>query len=358
VPNEPLSADERIFLRRAVEASLRVGLVALLAVWCFLIARPFIGPFAWGVIIAIALYSTHCQLARALGGHEKLAAALLVGIGLLILIGPTVVLTLSLIETAQRLAGELHGGSLSVPPPPESVATWPVVGKWLFATWKEASQNIEASLIRIAPQLRAIGVWLLSTGATTGAGIVKFALSIVVAGVLLVHAEAGGRSARSVATRLVGERGPALTELSRATVQSVTRGILGVAVIQALLAGAGLLAVGVPAAGLWALLVLVIAVIQLPTLLVLGPIVAYVFTTSSTLVAVVFTVWCLVVGLSDNVLKPLLMGRGTETPMLVIFVGALGGFMLDGIVGLFLGAVVLALGYSLLTTWLEEPATR
>jgi predicted PurR-regulated permease PerM len=144
--------------------------------------------------------------------------------------------------------------------------------------------------------------------------------------------------------------------LAGATVQSVTRGILGVAVIQSLLAGVGMLVVGVPAAGLWALLVLLLAVIQLPPLLVLAPVIVYVFSTSSTVAAVVFAVWSVFVGMSDTFLKPVLMGRGVDVPMLVIFMGAIGGFMLDGIIGLFVGAVVLALGYTLFTAWLQETA--
>jgi len=357
VPNETSSPEDRAFFRRALEASVRIGIVALLAVYCFQVARPFIQPAVWGIIIAVGLHSTHRRLGRVLGGREKLSAVLLVAVGLAILIGPMVALTVSLVETAQALAKDLHQGSLNVPPPPESVASWPLIGERLWTLWSEISENLEAALHRVAPQLKTIGLWLVSSVATTGAGIVKFALSIALAGVLLVHADRAGGLARAIASRLAGARGPALAELSRATVQSVTRGILGVAVIQSLLAGAGLLAAGVPAAGLWALLVLLLAVIQLPALLVLGPAIAYVFSTSSTAVAVSFTVWSLLVGLSDNVLKPMLMGRGVDVPMLAIFVGAIGGFIHDGIVGLFVGAVVLALGYRLFTAWLEVPAS-
>lgn len=137
----------------------------------------------------------------------------------------------------------------------------------------------------------------------------------------------------------------------------MTRGILGVAILQSLLAGLGMLAVGVPGAGLWALLVLLVAVMQLPALLVLLPVVVYVFTTASTGVAVGFAVWSTAVGLSDNVLKPLLMGRGSPVPIVVIFLGAIGGFLLEGIIGLFVGAVVLAVGYTLLQEWLAQEAS-
>ncbi len=347
------SAGDGAFLSRAVEASIRVGLVAVLAFWCLQIVRPFVQPVVWGVVIAVAAQPLYRRLERLVGGRSRLAAALLVMAALALLIGPSVALTASLVDTAAKLSGELRGGTLAVPPPPSSVAEWPLVGEPLSEFWGRASRNLASALRQIAPQLKAIGLWLISSAATTGIGIVKFVISILIAGALLANGPRAAAAARGIAGRLAGERGTELTRLAAATVQSVTRGILGVAAIQAILAGAGFLAVGVPAAGLWALLVLLLAVIQLPALLVLAPVVVYVFSTSSTGVAVAFTVWSLAVGLLDNVLKPLLMGRGVAVPMLVIFVGAIGGFMLEGIIGLFTGAVVLAVGYSLFTAWLE-----
>lgn len=349
------SGEDGIFLSRAVEASIRIGLVALLVFWCLQILRPFIQPIAWGAIIAVASQPLYRRLSGWLGGRSRLAAVVLVLAALALLIGPTVALTASLVETAASLSGDLRHGSFAVPPPPAGVADWPLVGGTLSEYWHLANENLEALLRQISPQLKAIGLWLVSSAATTGIGIVMFVISILIAGVLLANGPRAAERTRSIAVRLAGERGHALAELAGATVQSVTRGILGVAAIQSLMAGAGFLAVGVPAAGLWALLVLLLAVIQLPPLLVLAPVAVYVFTAHSTPVAVVFAIWSLAVGLIDNVLKPLLMGRGVDVPMLVIFMGAIGGFLLEGIIGLFTGAVVLALGYSLVTAWLEPP---
>ena len=178
-------------------------------------------------------------------------------------------------------------------------------------------------------------------------------VSIVIAGALLAKAAGCSQAAREFATRLAGERGTKAVELAEATVRSVALGILGVALIQTLLAGIGFLVVGVPGAGLWALLVLILAVVQLPTILILGPIIVYVFSTSSTVTAVVFAIWSILVGISDAFLKPLLMGRGVNVPMLVIFIGAIGGFMTSGIIGLFVGAIIFSLGYKLFILWLN-----
>lgn len=348
------STEDRAFLKRALETSIRIGLIALLVIWCFQVVRPFIQPIVWGIILAIAVHPAHLRLGRVMGGRKRLAATILVVGSLLLLIVPSVMITTSLVESATELAGKLEEGEIKVPPPPAAVADWPIVGERLHALWTKASRNLEAALGQASPLLKAIGHWILSSAAAAGFGIVMFALSIVIAGVLLSYGDRATDRARRIARRLVQERGDELVKLTGDTVESVTRGILGVALIQGLLAGIGLLVAGVPAAGLWALLVLLMAVVQIPTVLLLGPIIVYVFATSSTVIAVLFAIWSTAVGLSDNVLKPMLLGRGVDVPMLVIFMGAIGGFILQGIIGLFVGAVVLAVGYTLFQAWVED----
>ena len=347
------STEDRAFLGRALETSIRIGLILFLVVWCFQIARPFLNPIVWGIILAIATQPIYAALCRAMGGRSSLAAAILVVGALLVLIVPSVLLTTNLVESTTQLAEKAEAGALEVPPPPAGVADWPIVGDRVHDFWAAASRNLEAALDPLHPQLKAVSRWVLETGASAGFGLVVFALSIVLAGVLLASGEPAVDAARRVAERLVPDRGAELVALASGTVQSVTRGILGTAFIQSFLAGLGLLAAGVPAFGLWALLVLLLAVVQLPPLLVLGPIIVWVFASKSMGVAVLFAIWSTAVGLSDSVLKPLLLGRGSEVPTAVIFIGAIGGFMRAGIIGLFVGAVVLAVGHNLFKWWLE-----
>jgi predicted PurR-regulated permease PerM len=346
------SAEESVFLTRGIEVAIRIAVVAGLALWCFEIVEPFVQPVLWAIVIAVAIHPLHRRLARSLGGRPRTAGVIVAVLALIVLLTPTVLLTGSLMETAVELSGELREGEIAVPPPPAAVADWPVVGERLHASWKRASENLESVLQQYAPQLRAVGQWIITTAAATGMGILKFVLSLVLTGVLLGHAEGGRRTADAISTRLIGARGPDLTTLAISTIQSVTRGILVVALLQSILVGLGCLVVGLPAAGLWAVLVLLFAIVQLPVLVVTLPLVLYVFSTASTLVAVAFAVWNVAVGLSDNVLKPMLLGRGVEVPMIVIFLGSIGGFVLNGIIGLFIGAVVLALGYNLFVAWL------
>ncbi len=348
------SAEDRDFVRRALESTIRIGLVLVLVVWCFEIARPFLPPIVWGIILAVAAQPVYAGLCRATGGRRSLAAAALVVGALLVLIVPSVLLTTNLVESTTRLAEQAKGGTLAVPPPPAGVADWPIVGERVHAFWAAASQNLDDALDPLHPQLKAAGRWALEAATSAGFGIMIFALAIVLAGVLLAAGEPAADVARRVAERLVPERGAELVALAGGSVQSVTRGILGTAFIQAFLAGVGLLAAGVPAAGLAALGVLLLAVVQIPTLLILVPIMVWVFAAKSTGVAVLFAIWSTAVGLSDNVLKPLLMGRGSSgVPTLVIFIGAIGGFVRAGIIGLFVGAVVLAVGYNVFQWWLE-----
>jgi len=354
VTEDKQTSKEKAFLRRALEATIRIGLVVLLVLWCFEIIKPFIVPVIWGIIIAVATYPGYRRLLAPLGERRGLAATVVALLMLFVLIGPTIMLADTLVAGAQQLAKELGDGTLRIPPPPESVAAWPVIGTPVHKFWELASVNLASALDEIGPQLKALGGWLLSAAGGVGFGILQFVFAIIIAGILLANAEGGDKAADSIANRLIGEQGWNYADLARTTVRGVARGILGVALIQSILAGLGFLAIGLPAAGLLALLCLVLAVVQVGVGPIVIPAVIYVFATADTVPAVLFLVWSLFVTLLDNFLKPILLGRGAKVPMAVIFIGAIGGFLAHGIVGLFVGAVVLSLGYTLFRAWLEE----
>ena len=359
MPASEANSSHEAFLSRAVETTVRIGTVLLLAAWCLQILRPFVIPVAWGIIIAVAVHPAYVWLERAMGGRSRLAAAVFSAIAVLLLIVPAVVGAGSLLESGQQVASQLRDQAIEIPPPPDSVADWPVIGEQVHGFWSLASVNLGEAARQVAPQIQALGGWLLAAGAGTGLAIAQFVIALVIAGVLLASADTGTKAARNIATRMAGDRGQSFADLAGATVRSVAVGIVGVALIQAALLGIGFVVGGVPHAALWTMLCLFLAVLQLPTLIVVVPIVFYVVSYSSTVVAVLFAIWCLLAGLSDNVLKPILLGRGVETPMIVIFMGAIGGFVSAGFIGLFVGAVILSLGYELFMAWLdggEEPA--
>jgi predicted PurR-regulated permease PerM len=322
--------------------------------WCFQIVRPFIVPIVWGVIIAVAASPSYVRLLGAFGGRRVAAGVAFTVVALVLLIVPAALLSGTLVDGVHGLVAGMGEGRIRIPPPPQGVGDWPLIGTWVAGLWGEASQNLAAALKTVAPQLKDVGTWLLSAAAGAGLGLVKFMFAIVIAGVLLVHGEAAQRTGYAIAERLAGERGADFAVLAEATVRSVTRGILGVALIQSLLAGLGFLVVGVPAAGLWAVVALLLSVVQIGIFPVVIPILIYVFWTADTVTAVLFLVWSLFVGTLDNILKPIVLGRGVAVPMAVIFIGAIGGFISSGIIGLFVGSVVLVLGYKLFLAWLHE----
>jgi predicted PurR-regulated permease PerM len=352
--NQALNNKE--YQHRVFEIAVRLGLVGILIIWCYRIASPFITTILWGIIIAVALRSSHVRLKKKLGGRNGLAAVVITLLLLLILIVPTIILSGTLVDSAQEITTRIKDGTLHVPPPSARVKTWPVIGDSLHKSWSLASTNLGAALNKMAPQLKAFGGLLLSSAAGAGTWVLQFVIAIIIAGAFLTNAAGGHYVAHAIAARVADERGPELVELAQNTVQSVARGILGVAIIQSILAGLGMYVVGVPGAGLWTLLVLLLAVIQLPPILVLLPVIIYVFSTTSTFAAVVFTIWSVFAGSCDTFLKPILLGRGAQVPMFIIFIGAIGGFMTSGIIGLFVGAIVFSLGYRIFMAWLKEEA--
>ncbi len=347
------SEQDRTQLNLALEASIHIGLAILLATACLLILLPFIPLITWGVIIAVAAYPGFQKVQRALGGREVVAAVLFAVLFLALLIVPVVLLADTLVEGVQTLASHLKEGTLIVPPPPAGVENWPIIGARLNSLWSQASRDISELVRSLAPQIKAAVPGMLSVSSGFGLTVLQFALSVIVAGVLLANAQNAYKLTCSLCNRLFGAAGPEFQQLIGATTRSVTSGILGVALIQSILAGLGFLAVGLPGAGLWAVAFLIAAVLQ-AGVLILIPAVIYVFTIASVTKAVIFLVWCVFVALVDNFLKPLLLGRGVAVPTAVVFLGAIGGFVALGLIGLFVGAIVLSVGYKLFLAWLDQ----
>lgn len=353
--NSSQSISQKEFTAKMLEALIRVGLVVVLFVWCFKIVLPFAVPVVWGIIIAVAIFPGYIKLNALLGGRDKLSAALYLSLALGLLITPTILVSGSFIDTSQYLLHELEQGSLSVPTPNSSVKQWPLVGEKVYSLWAQASVNLEGTLKQYAVQIKKLVSILLSAAAGAGGGILQFVISVIISAILLTKSVGAEKFTVKFFQRLAGEKnGLIFTNLTRSTIRSVAQGVVGVAIIQSILAAVGLYLMGIPGWGLWTVLILVLAVAQLPTLLVLGPIIAYVFSVSESTPAIIFAIWSVLVSMSDSFLKPLFLGRGMGTPTWVILLGAIGGMMLSGILGLFVGAIILTLGYELFMAWLEK----
>jgi len=344
--------------RRATDVAVQLVALALIGYWCFAILRPFLMPIVLGIVIAVALYPVYLRLERLLKGRKKLAAILLVLLCLVALLVPTVLLSGSLVDGVRMVSTKVQEGTITIPPAPEKVASWPIVGKPLYETWSLASTNLDALIGRMQPQLKAAGLWLVALAKQGVLAAVIAAVGFVIAGVLWIKRDAAVGTALAVGRRIGGERGAALVPLAGRAIATVAKGVVGVAAIQAVLAAIGLVAAGVPGAGLWSLLVLILAVAQLPSLIVLGPVILYLIaTTDSQLTVILFAVWSLFISVVDTPLKAVLMGRGSEIPVAVILIGAIGGLLLHGLVGLFVGAVVFSIGFALISGWINAEST-
>lgn len=340
---------------RAVEIFIRIVLMSIVAVSCFLIVKPFIPFIAWAVIISIATFPAYELLRKLLGGHQVAAAVVYSLILLAALIIPIALMTGTLVDGIQSLATQLNAGTLAVPPPPASVEGWPLIGKPLTNIWTLASTNLADAVRKFSPQIQSFVPKLLSTSAAVGMAALQFVLSILLAGFMLSNSSGNAKYARLIFVRIFGDKAEEFEELTAATIRSVTNGVVGVAIIQSIFASIGFVVVGLPGAGLWSALFLVGAVLQ-AGFIVLVPAVAYAFAITSTSHAVVFMIWCVIVGAMDNVLKPILLGRSSTVPIGVIFIGVIGGFMTMGIIGLFIGAIILSVGYKLFQAWLRGEA--
>ena len=340
-----------------IQIAIRLGLLAFLIYWSFVLLSPFIPILAWAAVLAVALYPVFDWLSAHLGHRPRVAALIMATVVLAVFLGPAAWLGIGLVDGLRNISDQLTSGDVAIPSPPDGVRDWPLIGAPLHNIWTKASENLAGVFRELAPHLKPLAAPILAIAASAGTGTLKFLASVVIAGFLLPSGPRIVASVRTMLTRIVPQRSADFLALAGATIRTVAQGVIGVSVLQSLLAGIGLKIAGVPHAGVLAFAVLVLGIVQIGSLPILLPVVIWVWTVKDVGTAVLITIYLVLVGLSDNVLKPLLMGRGLSTPVLVIFIGVLGGTLAHGIVGLFIGPIILAVAWELLMAWSrEEPA--
>lgn len=337
-----------------IQLAVRLGLLAFLVYWSFILVLPFIPILVWAMVLTVALYPPYNWLSLHLGDRPKLAAAIITVIILAIIVGPIAWFGVGAVDGLQDLAGHLSAGTLAIPSPPEGVKNWPIVGAQFYALWDHASTNLGAALRELAPYLKPLAGPIIVFAGSAGFGTLKFVAAVALSGFLFHYGPRLVAAIRRVQARLVTQRSQDFVALAGLTIRTVANGVIGVAVLQSLLAGIGLKLTGVPHAGVLAFAVLILAVLQIGSAVVLFPVIIWIWATKDLAVALPLTIYLLIVGLADNVLKPLLMGRGLSTPTLVIFIGVLGGMLAHGILGLFVGPIILAVTWELIMAWIRE----
>jgi len=335
------------------DVAIRLALVALVVYWSFLLLRPFIAILIWAAILSVALYPIYLWLKRVLGGRSTLASFVLTLLALVVILGPISTLGAALVENLSSIAVGISEGTVTVPPPPPSVAEWPIIGEKLSAFWETASQELGKTLASVEPQLKAAALKLLEVVGSIGLGVLQFTVAIFIAGFAYSRTAGIQDSLKTFADRAAPQMGADFIDLASGTVRSVARGVVGISLIQAILFGVGALVAGIPLAGLWTFIALILAIVQVGPGLVIVPVIIYAWSTMDTAGAAILTVYLVPVMLLDNVLKPIVMGRGLPVPMLVIFIGVIGGTVAHGLIGLFVGPIVLSLGYELGRAWIQ-----
>ena len=346
----PTNEDLMVFV-------IRVVCLGLLGYWSLILLQPFLAIIVWSIIIAVALYPIFDWLSAKFYGHRALAAVAVTVFTLFVMLGPVTWLALSLAETVQTLFAQFGDGSLVIPPPSGAVKAWPLIGEKIYEAWLLASTNLRALIIEVAPHFKPLGTSLLIAAGSVGTNLLKFIVALVISGFLFIPGPSLVHSVKNIFGRVAAERGEEFVDLAGATIRNISRGIIGIAILQALLAGIGLLFAGVPAAGLFSFLVLLLGVIQIGPSVVLVPLIVWSWFAMDTTTAILFTLYMVPVNLLDNILRPL-VAKGLKTPMLVILIGVLGGTLAHGIIGLFVGPIVLSIAWQLLAVWTQDAPKR
>ena len=336
-----------------IQLVIRLGLLALLIVWAFILIRPFVPILVWGVVLAVALNPVFNGLAKFLGGRPKLAAIILTLINLAIIIGPAAWIGLNAVEGLKDFAGQLSAGELAVPSPPEAIKAWPVIGPQIYQVWDQASTNLRQVLSQVAPYLKPVAAMLLGLAGDAGLGTLQFLLSVALAGFLFPYGPQLVAAGRGFLSRIVPEQSEHFLDLAGATIRAVSQGVIGIAIIQSLLAGVGFRLAGIPSAGLLAFAVMLLSIVQLGAAIIMLPVIIWIWSDKDVTTALLFTAFLGLVGALDNILKPLVMGRGLTTPTLVILIGVIGGTLAHGIVGLFIGPIILSVVWELMAAWIR-----
>ena len=332
----------------------RLAVVGLLAYLSLTLLAPFGIMVIWAVILAVALYPAYAALRRLLGGRGRLAATLITLLGLAVIVAPLGAVTVNVAETTLALVADFENQTVAVPRPPEAVRDWPVIGERVHAAWSLASSNLDAAVKRFGPPLLHAAGAIVGRIAGVGFGMLGFAVSVLIAGFLFVPGPRLADGIKTFARRIAADRGASFVDLAGATIRNISRGVIGVALLQALLVGLILALFDVPAAGVVAFIVLIFCIVQVGPVPVLLPVIIWAWATKDTGPALILTLLMLPIAVIDNVLKPILMARGLSTPMLVILLGVIGGTVTYGLIGLFLGPILLGISYGLLMAWVTN----
>ena len=345
-------------------ATLSVLFLAFLVTATFWLLSPFLTSIVWAIVVSVATWPILLRLERFLGGRRRLAVATMSAVILLLVFAPVTIALITIASNARNItAGIRSYESMAVPPPPAWLHEVPLGGERLTAEWTRfAALDPQQRSAEVTPHVQAALQWFAGKAGGIGRTLLQFLLTTIISAIVLANGEGFRDGILRFASRLGGRQGHDAAVLAGRTIRGVVLGVVGTALVQSAVGAVGLLITGVPAAGLLTAVMLFLCLAQLGPLLVLLPAVAWLFWSGRTVSGSMLLVVALIVGTLDNVVRPMLIKRGADLPLVLIFAGVLGGLLAYGIVGLFIGPVVLTVAYTLLTTWMsthrgESPET-
>jgi len=340
-------------LARTTFQLLALAVLLATSLW---ILRPFLVALTWATTIVVATWPLLVRVQAWLGGRRSLAVAAMTIALVLILVVHLYLAIMAIVEHAGQIAGWSHRlATFTLPPPPSWVEGLPVVGSRIAARWRElAAVGRDEVQGLFLPYARTLILWFVGQVGSVGLLFVQFLLTVVIAGILYSRGETVANRADRFARRLAGPRGEGALRLAAQAIRAVALGVVVTAIVQSILAGVALAVAGVPFAMLLTVVVFMLAVAQIGPVPVLAPVVIWVWATSGTAWGIVLLVFSLVCVTVDNFLRPLLIRRGADLPLLLIFAGVVGGLIAFGVIGLFIGPVVLAVAHTLLWAWVDR----
>ncbi|MNF34799.1 putative inner membrane protein [compost metagenome] len=339
--------------KQLFETILQLGLIFLILGFCIKLLLPFMMPILWAIILAIVLYPAFNFLQKKLKGRKSLASFIITAALLIIIILPTVLFVNSVTSSIVELKAGVENGTLKVATPGQNIKEWPLIGDKAYNFLYTLSTDLKTGILQYKEQIVEVSKKILGSVLSSTVALLQVILSVIIAGVFLVSTSAQDLASNFI-KRIAGDSGEEFLNISVSTVYQVVKGILGVAIIQTLIQAVGLFGANIPFAGVLTLVCLMLSIIQIGPIIINLGVIAYLFSQDNTTAAALWSVFFVLSGLSDNVLKPLLLGKGALVPMLVIFLGVIGGFMMSGFVGLFVGPIIFSIGYKLFAAWMDD----
>ena len=351
-PARPAGRPAPDLVRTTLQLLALGGLIAS----CFWILQPFLAALIWAMTIAVATWPLLLRIQALLGGRRGLAVGLVTTVLLLVLVIPVTFGVVAIVEYAPAIvAWSESATTFTPPPPPARVEALPVIGPWLAGHWRQVlAAGPDEFAARLAPYFKILVLWLVTKVGSVGLLMINFLLTVAITAILYAKGEPAARAIRRFAHRLADEQGENAVELAAQAIRAVALGVVVTAIVQSLLSALGLIVVGIPFAAVLTVAIFILAIAQIGAAPVLLVAVIWLYATSGPVWGTGFLIWAILCSTVDNFLRPVLIKRGADLPLLLIFAGVIGGLIAFGVIGLFIGPVVLAVAYTLVKAWVEQ----